>query len=107
MPSGHPYEVLPKPRGARDVNRRDGTTYHIPGITAQAFRDIVAAERLLLPATWDQDGMLRRRWAMLGTINQVNAANAALVPPGHIHAAFKICPIAKSGRVFVSYDNKG
>jgi hypothetical protein len=91
---GLPYEKLPASRDHEKVVRRSGNEVIVPAMSADGWRAIVATERALLPATWSQLDMLRRRYEMLRDIR-------ALDEPGSPRSAFNLLPVCRSGRVFM------
>ena len=93
QPGGVPYDVLPPLRAAKVWRRRNGDV-NVPAVTVEEWRSLVEAERALLPPTWNQSDMVRRRWEMLRTIRTGEDAAAP-------RAGFTLVPLCRSGRVFL------
>ena len=90
---GVPYDKLPPHREAKEITRY-GEAVLSPEVDAMEWRAVVDAEWELLPATWAQSDMLRRRFAMLVDIQSRSTAAKTLT-------AFNLLPLCRSGRVFL------
>ena len=96
---GVPYNKLPPHRDAKEI-KRYGETITAPEVDLMEWRAIVDAEWDLLPRTWTQSDMLRRRFAMLQTIEAEST-------PARPMAAFNLLPLCGSGRVFLKLNTAG
>jgi len=95
---GKPYDTLP-PHRKEKQSFRFGEKVTIPEVDPMEWREIVDAERALLPATWTQVDMLRGRFRMLSTILNRSTAEKPL-------KAFTLLPQCRSGRVFLKMNTE-
>jgi len=97
---GVEYNKLPRLRPNAQLKTIHGEEVLVPAMTADDWREIVDAERELLPPTWSQLDMLKGRFRMLQEIQNYST-------PEQPFKAFTILPTFRAGRTFLKLNTSG
>jgi hypothetical protein len=97
---GVEYNKLPRLRPEVQLKTIRGEAVFVPAMTADEWREIVDAERELLPPTWSQLDMLKGRLRMLQEIQNYST-------PERTFKAFTILPTFSAGRTFLKLNTAG
>ena len=97
---GVEYNKLPRLRPAAQLKTIRGEEVLVPAMTEDEWREIVDAERELLPPTWSQLDMLKGRLRMLQEIRNYSTPELSF-------KAFTILPTFSAGRTFLKLNTAG